>query len=279
MREVHVDTIKSGVAQMCIESCVVIAPGIRRAFEAARERESGVGRLVMENLLENADVAIRERMPICQDTGFVVVFVEIGQDCRVVGGALGDAINAGVAQGYEQGYLRKSVVGCPIERVNTGTNTPAVIHYEIIPGDGLTVHVKAKGFGSENMSQLKMLKPSDGLQGIEDLVMKTVIDGDANPCPPIIVGVGIGGTMEKCAIIAKKALMREVGSINPDPALAKLEADWLNKINATGIGPNGMGGKTTAMAVHIDKFPTHIAGLPVAVNIGCHVTRHGVMNF
>jgi len=275
MREIQASKIKDAVAQLCIQTNILISPDIKAAMEAARQKEEGLARNVLDNLLENADIAKKENMPICQDTGMVVVFIEIGQDCHVVGGSIADAVNAGVALGYEQGYLRKSVVGCPLARENTKNNTPAVIHYEIVEGDGLKICVSPKGFGSENMSGLKMLKPSDGAQGVEDFVLQVVRNADSNPCPPIIVGVGIGGTMEKSALIAKKTFLREVGSVNPNPQLAKMEADLLSKINATGIGPGGLGGITTALAVYIDTYATHIAGLPVAVNIGCHVTRHG----
>lgn len=233
-----------------------------------------MGKEILNTLMENARIAREGNDPICQDTGMTVVFVTIGQDVHIEGGSLEDAVNEGVRRGYEKGYLRKSVVKDPLDRVNTKDNTPAVIHYELVPGDGFHIVVAPKGFGSENKSQLKMLMPSQGLPGVKEFIIRTVSEAGANPCPPIIVGVGIGGTMEKAAIMAKKALLRPVGERNSNPELAKLETELLDAINTLGIGPAGFGGSTTAMSVNILTYATHIAGLPVAVNLGCHVTRH-----
>ena len=275
MSTIQTSKITQTVSQLCIDANYYLSGDIRSCFLQAIEAEtSEMPRMITEILTENADIAAREQMPICQDTGMAVVFVELGQETRIEGGSLTDAINAGVADGYERGYLRKSVVSDPINRVNTGDNTPAVIHYEIVPGDKLTISVAPKGFGSENMSALKMLTPSAGLVGVEEFVVNTVASAGSNPCPPIIVGVGVGGTMEKAALMAKHALLRHLGRPNADPAWADVEARLLKRINALGIGPSGLGGGFTAMGVHIDAYPTHIAGLPVAVNIGCHVTRH-----
>ena len=230
--------------------------------------------MVLEQLLENIRVSRKTGLPLCQDTGMAVVFVEVGQEVHLEGGNLTDAINEGVRQGYVEGFLRKSAVKDPIDRVNTGDNTPAIIHYDVVPGDKLTITVAPKGFGSENMSQIKMLKPSDGLQGVKDFVLKVVEDAGPNPCPPVVVGVGIGGTFDKAAFLAKKALMRSTDVRNQKPFYADLENELLEKINAKGIGPQGVGGHTYALAVNIEEMPTHIAGLPCAVNINCHVTRH-----
>ncbi|NLO82180.1 MAG: fumarate hydratase [Clostridiales bacterium] len=274
MREIHTDTIVETVARLCIEACCHIGDDIRALLENAREEEvSPHGRRILEQLLENIDIASSLELPICQDTGMAVVFLEIGQDLHIIGGDIYQAVNQGVRIGYREGYLRKSVL-TPLERINTGDNTPAVIHTEIIPGNRLRIIVAPKGFGSENMSRLKMLKPSDGISGAKDFILETVINAGGNPCPPIVVGVGIGGTMEKAAYISKKALLRQAGTPNPDPCIAKLEREMLDTINKTGIGPMGLGGRITALAVHIDTYPTHIAGLPVAVNIQCHAARH-----
>jgi fumarate hydratase subunit alpha len=227
----------------------------------------------LQQILDNTDISREENLPLCQDTGMAVVFVELGQSVHIIGGSLTEAINQGVRRGYKRGYLRKSVLN-PLSRENTGDNTPAVIHLEMTKGDQIKITVAPKGFGSENMSKLAMLKPSDGVEGIKKFVLDTVIQAGANPCPPIIVGIGIGGTMEKAAYLSKKSLIREAGQPNPDPEIAALEEELLQSINATGIGPQGMGGRTTALAVYIDTFPTHIAGLPVAVNIQCHAARH-----
>ncbi len=275
MREVTCDAITQAVSEMCIASNCLIAEDIRSALAASEQEETNpLGRQVLSTLLENAAVAKKQMIPICQDTGMAVVFAELGQDLHVVGGFIEDAINAGVARGYEEGYLRKSVVADPIRRENTKNNTPAVIHYEIVPGDQLKLTVSPKGFGSENMSALKMLKPAQGLDGVKKFVIDTITQAGPNPCPPIIVGVGVGGTMEKAAILAKRGLLRPVGRANSDPFWRDVETGLLADINQLDIGPAGFGGRATALAVHIGTYPTHIAGLPVAVNIGCHVTRH-----
>lgn len=274
MKEIDVTQITKVVADLCIKACVVVAPDIREYMEKAIGVELGAAKQVLSDMLKNQDIAKERKMPICQDTGMAVVFLEIGQDLRIVGGNIADAVHEGVRQGYEEGYLRKSVVADPINRVNTKDNTPAVIHYDIVPGDGLKITVSPKGFGSENMSRLAMLVPAAGIEGVKKFVVETVTKADSNACPPIIVGVGIGGTFDLCAKMAKKALLRKIGSCHPDAYWAGIEAELLEEINATGIGPSGFGGFTTAMAVHINTYATHIAGLPVAVNIGCHVNRH-----
>ncbi|MDR2183213.1 MAG: fumarate hydratase [Clostridiales bacterium] len=274
MREIHVNEITNTVAQLCIKACVVVAPDIRACIQRQLDAETGTARQVLEDMLENQDIATRRKLPICQDTGMAVVFLEIGQDVRLIGGNVADAVHEGVRRGYDEGFLRKSVVADPIKRVNTKDNTPAVIHYDIVPGDGVKITVAPKGFGSENMSRLRMFVPADGLDAVEAFVLETVTLADANPCPPIIVGVGVGGTFDYAANLAKRALLRKIGSRHPDDFWADTEARLLEKINATGIGPGGFGGRTTAMAVHIGTYATHIAGLPVAVNIGCHVNRH-----
>jgi len=275
MREIHVNDIKNAVAKLCIDANYFISEDIENAFKTCKACETNeMAKDILGILLENAEIARRDEIPICQDTGMVVVFLEVGQDAHIVGGSLTDAINAGVAKGYEEGYLRKSVVKDPMDRINTKDNTPAVIHTEIVDGDKVKIIVKPKGFGSENMSRLVMLTPSAGIEGIKNFVIETVKIAGPNPCPPIIVGIGIGGTMEKAAIIAKKALLRPVGEKNQNSYWANIEAELLEEINALDIGPGGFGGKTTALSVMIETFGTHIAGLPVAVNIGCHVTRH-----
>lgn len=275
MKEIDVKDIVNAVEGLCIEANCVLDHDVINALKAALgTEESPHGREVLELLLQNAEIAAKEMMPICQDTGMAVLFVELGQDLVLKGGALTEALNEGVRRGYEKGYLRKSIVKDPLNRVNTGDNTPAVIHYDIIPGDKLTITLAPKGFGSENMGGLKLLKPSDGLDGVMDFVVETVEKAGANPCPPIIVGVGIGGTMEKAALLAKKALLRPVGQASEDKGYAAMEAELLTRINNLGIGPQGFGGRTTALSVHVETFPTHIAGLPVAVNINCHVSRH-----
>lgn len=274
MKEIHVNTITENIAKLCISSNIFVAEDIKKALERALEREDEKARGIIESMLENAKEAENLKIPLCQDTGMVAVFVEIGQDTRIIGGSLENSINDGIRIGYEDGYLRKSVVKDPINRINTGDNTPAVIHYKIVEGDKFKVTISPKGFGSENMSCLKMLMPSDGLKGIKDFVIKSIIEADSNPCPPIIVGLGIGGTMEKAAIMSKESLLREIGTENKDEYWNKIEKEILDEINETGIGPAGFGGRTTALAVHINTYPTHIAGLPVALNIGCHVTRH-----
>lgn len=275
MTEIHVDQIIDEVRRMCIEANVNLPPDVCRALEKAVESEGNpTASSVLELLLENADIARNECIPICQDTGMAVVFVEVGQDCRIVGGGLTDAINEGVMQGYQAGYLRKSIVSDPLERLNTNDNTPAVIYYDIVPGEALVIHFSPKGFGSENMSQLKMLAPAEGVEGVKSFVVQVVREAGPNPCPPVVLGVGIGGTMDKAAVLAKKALFRPIGKRHPDPRIARLEEELLELINDLDIGPQGFGGRTTALGVSIETFPTHIAGLPVAVNVSCHVTRH-----
>ena len=275
MRTIDAEKITELVERLCVEACCVITDDIKRAFKSCLQTEkSPLGKEILGTLIENARIAKEEQSPICQDTGMTVVFVVMGQDVHVSGQFIEDAINLGVRRGYEKGYLRKSVVSDPINRINTGDNTPAIIHYEMVPGDTFHITVSPKGFGSENKSALKMLTPSEGVEGIQKFVVDTVSSAGANPCPPIIVGVGIGGTMEHAAYLSKKALLRPVGTTNHDASLAGLEAELLTKINRLGIGPAGFGGTTTALAVNIITHATHIAGLPVSVNIGCHATRH-----
>ncbi|AFM43211.1 hydro-lyase, Fe-S type, tartrate/fumarate subfamily [Desulfosporosinus acidiphilus SJ4] len=275
MKEIHVDEIISAIRTLCMEANYNLTSDIMTGFQTALKNESSpLGQEVLERLIENAEIAHNEQVPMCQDTGMAVIFAEIGQDLHVTGGDLTSALNEGVRQGYEEGYLRKSVVKDPFERVNTGDNTPAIIHYDIVPGDTLRLVVAPKGFGSENMGGLKMCKPSEGLEGAMQFVVDTVDRAGGNPCPPIIVGVGVGGTMEKATFLAKKALLREVGKHNQDDRLANIEKELLERINRLGIGPQGFGGVTTALAVNLEVYPTHIAGMPVAVNIGCHATRH-----
>ena len=276
MRNIESEKIVNLVEQLCIDACCKLTDDIYTSFvQNQKQEKSNLGKEILGTLIENADIARNEVSPICQDTGMAVAFVTIGQDVHIQGALnLEEAINEGVRRGYTNGYLRKSVVNDPLERINTKDNTPAVIHYDIVAGDKFHIIIAPKGFGSENMSQLKMLKPSQGLQGIKDFVVNTVSEAGANPCPPIIVGVGIGGTMEKSAILSKKALLRPVGTINPNPESAKIESELLESINNLGIGPAGFGGTVTALSVNILTYPTHIAGLPVSVNIGCHATRH-----
>ena len=276
MREIRCEKITETVARLCIEANYYLGDDVLKALRQAREAEvSPVGREVLDQLLENADVAREEEMPLCQDTGLTVVFLGVGQDAHIVGGDLYEAINEGVRRGYEEGYLRKSVVDKPLSaRANTRDNTPAVIHTQIVPGDRLKITVVPKGGGSENMSALAMLKPADGRQGVVDFVVETVEKAGANPCPPTIVGVGVGGTVEKTMWLAKHSLLREVGQPSPDPEVAELERDILKRVNQLGIGPQGLGGSTTSLAVHVETYPCHIASLPVAVNIQCHSARH-----
>lgn len=275
MRQIEAKEITKLVAKLCIDACYYMVPDIRKRMTQSKLTErSPLGQEILGTLLVNSDIARDRQKPLCQDTGMTVVFVNIGQEVEIVGGFIGDAINQGVREGYQDGYLRKSVVKDPIIRENTKDNTPAVIHYNIVPGDKFEIHISPKGFGSENKSQLKMLTPSQGEKGVKDYVVQVVSEAGANPCPPIIVGVGIGGTMERCAFLAKKALLRPVGEDNPAPHLAAMEKELLERINKLGIGPAGFGGDTTALDVHIEAEATHIAGLPVAVNIGCHATRH-----
>lgn len=275
MREVDVTLIKNAVKKLCIDSNYYLGEDIKEALKVSCEKESWpIGKDILEKIIENGDIAAKEDMPICQDTGMTCVFVDIGQDVHLLGGLITDAINEGVREGYEEGYLRKSVVKDPIDRVNTKDNTPAIIYYNIVKGDKIKITVAPKGFGSENMSKIKMLKPSDGIEGVKEFIINTVKEGGPNPCPPIIVGVGIGGTFDKAAYLSKKALLRSINKRNENPYYRELEEELLKEINNLGIGPQGFGGKTTALSVNIETFPTHIAGLPVAVNISCHVTRH-----
>ena len=275
MRVIDAKQIREEVKRMVIEANYFLPKDVMQALQDAREKEDWkLSHDILDKIIQNAQIADAERVPMCQDTGMAVVFLKIGQEVVIENGYIEDAINEGVRQGYEDGFLRKSVVGDPLNRVNTKDNTPAVINYEIVPGDKLTLMVAAKGFGSENMSRLKMLKPSDGLEGVKDFIMETVELAGPNPCPPIVVGVGIGGTFEKVTLLAKKALMRDLDQFNENPFYGELEKEMLEKINGLGIGPQGFGGKTTALKVNIEYFPTHIAGLPVAVNINCHATRH-----
>lgn len=275
MREIMISNVIETVEKLCIGANYFLNDDIRDALADALEKEeSDVGRSVLEGLLKNADIAAKEEMAICQDTGMAVIFVKLGQEVCVSGGSLTEAINEGVRRGYRRGYLRNSIVGDPLIRQNTGDNTPAVIHYDIVEGDKLKITVAPKGFGSENMSALRMLKPSDGIEGVKEFILDTVSKAGPNPCPPIIVGAGIGGTMEKAAFMAKEALLRRVGSKSPHKHIAELEKELLERINELGIGPAGLGGRITALGVNIETYPTHIAGLPVAVNISCHVTRH-----
>lgn len=275
MREITVEQITELVARLCREANISLGQDIVTALQKAYDmEESPVGRDCLRSAIENAQIARKESMAICQDTGVVVVFMDYGQEVTVSGGDITEAINEGVRRGYQEGYFRNSVVRDPLHRVNTGDNTPAVVHTRIVPGDKLTITVSPKGFGSENMSRLVMLTPAQGLQGVKEFILETVSLAGANPCPPVIAGVGIGGTMEMAALLAKRALLREVGTVNPDPFQADLEAEFLLEINKLGIGPQGLGGRCTALAVHIMTYPTHIAGLPVAVNLSCHVTRH-----
>ena len=275
MREIKVSAIIDLIEKLCIDANYYLNKDIMQAFSRCLAcEESDVAKSVLGTLIENAEIAGREQAPICQDTGMTVVFIETGMDVHISGGDLEQAINEGVRRGYEKGYLRKSVVRDPVDRVNTLDNTPAVIHYSIVSGDKIKITVAPKGFGSENMSALKMLTPSAGIEGVKNFVIETISAAGGNPCPPIIVGVGVGGTMEKCAYLSKKALLRPVGTGNTNPFWDSVEKELLERINALGIGPAGFGGRTTALGVHIEPFPTHIAGLPVAVNVGCHVTRH-----
>lgn len=275
MREIDVNTVTREIKDLCIKANHFLSQDMKEALTDAKEKEeSPVGKKVLSQLEENLKIAGEDMIPICQDTGMAVVFIEIGQDVHFVGGNLEDAINEGIRQGYTEGYLRKSVVSDPIERVNTKDNTPGIIHYSIVPGDKVKITLAPKGFGSENMSRVFMLKPADGIEGVKAAVLTAVKDAGPNACPPMVVGVGIGGTFEKCAFLAKKALTREAGVHSEIPYVKALEEELLEKINNTGIGPGGLGGTVTALSVNILTYPTHIAGLPVAVNICCHVNRH-----
>ena len=275
MREIEVSAVTEAVSEMCIEINHVLSKDMKQVLKNACENEeSELGRQILSQLEENLKIAEAEMIPICQDTGMAVIFMEIGQDVHLTGGNLEDAINEGVRKGYTEGYLRKSVVDDPLIRNNTKDNTPAVIHYSIVPGENVKITISPKGFGSENMSKVYMLKPADGEEGVKNAIISAVKDAGPNACPPMVVGVGIGGTFEKCALMAKHALTREVGTHSDIPYIKEMEEEVLDKINALGIGPAGLGGKNTALAVNIETYPTHIAGLPVAVNICCHVNRH-----
>ncbi len=277
MRSINIDTITDNIKEMCIEANHFLAPDMKCAMDAAcGTEESPLGRQILGQLQENLQIAGKDMIPICQDTGMAVIFMEIGQDVHFEGGSLEDAINEGVRRGYVEGYLRKSVVGDPLIRDNTGDNTPAIIHYSIVPGEKVRITVAPKGFGSENMSRVFMLKPADGIEGVKNAILSAVRDAGPNACPPMVVGVGIGGTFEKCALMAKHALSRPVDICSHIPYVKEMEEELLARINAMGIGPGGLGGTTTALAVNIETYPTHIAGLPVAVNICCHVNRHAV---
>ena len=274
MRNIHAEEITKIVRKLCIEANCHLTEDLKNCIAACRACEPfPVAQGILDQIIENYQIADQNNVPVCQDTGMACVFVDVGQEVHIEG-SLENAIHEGVRQGYRDGYLRKSVVRDPIDRVNTGDNTPAMIYYNIVPGDQVKITVAPKGFGSENMSQIKMLKPSDGLEGVKDFVLKVVEEAGPNPCPPIVVGVGVGGTFDKAAFMAKKALLRPVDTRHENPFYADLEDELLEKINALGIGPQGFGGKTTALKVNIEACPTHIAGLPVAVNINCHVTRH-----
>jgi fumarate hydratase subunit alpha len=276
MRSIPFEKVVDEVAAICLKAAYDLPPDVLASIKESLEHEdSGRAREFLRQYLENADIACQERVPLCQDTGFAVYFVEMGEMCRIEGGSIYEAIEAGTAKGYKEGYLRKSIVSDPIfERKNTGDNTPPVIHLRLVEGSGLKVTIAPKGGGSENMSQLKMLKPSDGRSGVIKTVVDAVVNAGGNPCPPTVVGVGIGGTFEKAALLAKKALLRKVGSPNPNENYAAMEKEILEKINNSDVGPQGLGGKTTALAVHIEYFPCHIASLPVAVNLNCHAARH-----
>ena len=275
MREIDAQLLTKNIKEMCIEANHYLSDDMKKVFDNARNNEkSPLGKQILEQLDENLKIAREDMIPICQDTGMAVVFIEIGQDVHIEGENLEDAINEGVRQGYVEGYLRKSVVKDPIIRENTKDNTPAVIHYSIAPGEKVRIKVAPKGFGSENMSRVFMLKPADGIEGVKNAVLTAVKDAGPNACPPLVVGVGVGGTFEKCALMAKEALTREVGTHSEIEWVKDLEEEILQKINNLGIGPGGLGGTTTALAVNVNTYPTHIAGLPVAINICCHVNRH-----
>lgn len=279
MRDISVDVIRENIKEMCIEANYFLSKDMITALQTASEKEKSViGKKVLEQLNDNLEIASKEQIPICQDTGMTVIFMEIGQEVHFTNGNLEEAVQEGVRQGYKEGYLRKSVVSDPLLRKNTKDNTPAVIHYSIIPGEQVKITVAPKGFGSENMSQIFMLKPADGAEGVKDSILAAVKAAGPNACPPMVIGVGIGGTFEKCAIMAKKALTRAIGEYSPVPHIKAMEEELLEKINQSGIGPGGLGGTTTALAVHIETYATHIAGLPVAVNLCCHVNRHCIRN-
>ncbi len=275
MRSIGTDTIIKNIKEMCIEANYQLSGDMEHAVkDSVNDEKSGLGKRILEQLSENIDIAKTDNIPICQDTGMAIIFMKIGQDVHIQGINLEDAVNEGIRQGYREGYLRKSVVGDPLIRDNTGDNTPGIIHYEIVPGSNLEITVAPKGFGSENMSRIYMLKPSDGLEGVKKAVLETVQLAGPNACPPVVIGVGIGGSFEKCALLAKKALTREVNRHSELSHIEKLEKELLEEINQSGIGPGGLGGTVTALGVNIEIYPTHIAGLPVAINICCHVNRH-----
>lgn len=275
IREVDVKEIAEQISQMCIQANHFLSPDMDKAMKDALEKEDKpLGKKVLQQLQENLKIAGQDMIPICQDTGMAVVFLKIGQDVHLVGGDLTEAVNEGVRKGYTEGFLRKSVVGDPLERVNTGDNTPAVLHCSIVPGDKVTITVAPKGFGSENMSKVVMLKPAEGIEGVKNTIVQAVKEAGPNACPPVVVGVGIGGTFEKAALLAKEGLTREVGSHSELPHVRALEEELLERINESGIGPGGLGGRVTALAVNVNTYATHIAGLPVAVNMCCHVNRH-----
>jgi fumarate hydratase subunit alpha len=275
MKEIRFDTIRDAVAKLCIDANCLLGDDIVQAFkDGLKTEESPAGKDILNQLLDNEQIARKEMMPICQDTGWAVVWLKLGSGVRVQGGELYDAIQQGVAKGYKDGYLRKSIVKDPLRRENTKDNTPAIIYTDIVPGDGLEISVQPKGGGSENMSEVRMLSASDGAEGLKKFVVDRVARSKANPCPPVLVGVGIGGTFEKCAMLAKHSLLREVGSIHPDPFYAAMEKELLERVNKLGIGPQGLGGRVTALAVFIEAFPCHIATMPCAVNINCHAARH-----
>ena len=274
MREISTQTITETVKKLCIEANCHLTEDVKNCIRCKRDEEGWQGaKDILNRIIENFEIADKENQPVCQDTGVASVFLKIGQDVHV-NGSITDAVNEGVRQGYGEGYLRKSVVRDPLDRVNTGDNTPAMIYYDLVEGDKMEITVAPKGFGSENMSKIAMLRPSDGVEGVRNFVLRAVEEAGPNPCPPIVVGVGVGGTFDKAAFLAKKALLRSLDERNEDPFYSKLEEELLEGINSLGIGPQGFGGRTTALAVNIEKFPTHIAGLPVAVNINCHVARH-----
>ena len=275
MRIVKTEEITKNIKEMCIEANHVLSPDMKEVFENRVKQEKwALGKKILSQLEENLVIAREDMIPICQDTGMAVVFMEMGQEVHIEGGSLTEAVNRGVREGYIQGYLRKSVVSDPIERINTKDNTPAIIHYDITEGDRIQITVAPKGFGSENMSRVFMLKPADGIEGVKEAILTAVKDAGPNACPPVVVGVGIGGTFEKCALMAKHALTRDLREESPIPYVRELEKEMLDKINALGIGPGGLGGSVTALGVNIETYPTHIAGLPVAINICCHVNRH-----
>ena len=275
MREISFKEIVNAVSELCIKANYVLNDDIYCSLENAKKTEkSEIGREILNQITDNADIAKNESVPICQDTGMAVIFVELGQEVHITGGLLTDAINEGVRKGYTEGYLRKSVVSDPFIRVNTKDNTPAIIHYDIVEGDKLKIIVAPKGFGSENMSKIYMLKPSAGIEGAKDAIVQAVDEAGPNPCPPMVVGVGVGGNFEMAALLAKKALLRPIGSHSDKPHLREMEEELLERMNNLGIGPQGLGGMTTVLGVNVESYPTHIAGMPIAVNISCHVTRH-----